>query len=497
MLSLKELKRAAPILERMLADSVLQRVVQPDEFSVALAFRMRAGEAVVMLSCRAGFARISAVREMPKGPDQPFSFAQYLRAHLSRAAFGGVTVSEDDRQATIRLLSQEGSHELVLSILGSRSNLYLLDRDGKLVHALRPLDQTRPELVLGGQWTRPPGTLRSEGTDRWEAFPEGEYLEAIEQHYRGLEYGRQIDAWTRRIENVLAREEGFLARKHANLQEDLAEARRAEEYKQKGELLKSVLHQIRPGDSSVSAKDYDTGETVVIPLDAALTPAENLEAYFGRYQKELRGTAAIEQQLESVRSYQAALGVLRTGLRKILEVPEPDLEALEKFSELPPMRRLLNRYHPRPRKEPAVVKAGGAAKSVPGRLLPKRYNTPDGLEIWVGRSDESNDYLTTRLARGNDLFFHLEGYPGSHVILRTEGRTDPPPASMLAACELAVHFSKLKNAGRADVHVAYIKDVKKPKGVKKGLVYVTRGKTIHLRRDSKRLEDVLSSRIDE
>jgi predicted ribosome quality control (RQC) complex YloA/Tae2 family protein len=115
----------------------------------------------------------------------------------------------------------------------------------------------------------------------------------------------------------------------------------------------------------------------------------------------------------------------------------------------------------------------------------------------VGRNDEGNDYLTTRLARGNDLFFHLEGYPGSHVVLRTEGRADPPPESILAACELAVHFSRLKDAGRADVHVAHIKDVKKPKGVKRGLVYVTRGKTIHLRRHPKRLEDILASRLDE
>jgi predicted ribosome quality control (RQC) complex YloA/Tae2 family protein len=105
--------------------------------------------------------------------------------------------------------------------------------------------------------------------------------------------------------------------------------------------------------------------------------------------------------------------------------------------------------------------------------------------------------LTTRLARGNDLFFHLEGWPGSHVILRTEGRTDPPPESVLDACELAVHFSKQAKSNRADVHVAAVKDVKKPPGAKPGLVYVRRGKTVHLRRDPKRLERVLASRLEE
>jgi predicted ribosome quality control (RQC) complex YloA/Tae2 family protein len=135
-------------------------------------------------------------------------------------------------------------------------------------------------------------------------------------------------------------------------------------------------------------------------------------------------------------------------------------------------------------------------RDVPQRLLPRRYRSRDGLEIWVGRSDEGNDLLSTRLARGNDLFFHLDGAPGSHVVLRTEGRNDPPSESLLDACELAVNFSKFKNARSADVHIVPIKQVKKPKGAKKGLVYVTGGRSVHLRREETRLERLMQSRID-
>ena len=83
------------------------------------------------------------------------------------------------------------------------------------------------------------------------------------------------------------------------------------------------------------------------------------------------------------------------------------------------------------------------------------------------------------------------------VILRTEGREDPPAEAVIDACELAVHFSKQKNAGRADVHVVPIKNVKKPKGAKRGLVYVTGGKSVHLRREPERLERLLKSKIDD
>jgi predicted ribosome quality control (RQC) complex YloA/Tae2 family protein len=141
------------------------------------------------------------------------------------------------------------------------------------------------------------------------------------------------------------------------------------------------------------------------------------------------------------------------------------------------------------------VKLGN--RRVPRKFVPRRYRTAEDLEIWVGRSDAANDYLSTRLARGKDLFFHLDGAPGSHVVLRTEGRSDPPSEALLDAAELAVHFSKQKNATRADVHVVPIKNVRKPKGAKPGLVTVHGGKTLHLRRTQSRLDRILSARLDD
>jgi predicted ribosome quality control (RQC) complex YloA/Tae2 family protein len=83
------------------------------------------------------------------------------------------------------------------------------------------------------------------------------------------------------------------------------------------------------------------------------------------------------------------------------------------------------------------------------------------------------------------------------VILRTEGRDDPPSEAVLDACELAVHFSRFKKASRADVHVVPIKNVRKPKGAKPGLVVVHGGKSIHLRRNPARMERLLASRVED
>ncbi len=496
MLSYLELRRATRILGPVLSGTTVQRIVQTDDYCLAIAFRGADRDRVLHLSCRPEFGRLSLLPEMPAAPAAPPTFAQYARAHIAKATFRDIGVAASNRQALIRLATAEGDFELILSLLGARSNIYLLDPGGKLAHALRPLEETRRELVLGGPWTDPEGGLPPGGIDRWENLSDARFLEEVEKTYQRMECAREIETLSRKLENGLSKEDGFLARKAANLREDLGEVREAAHCRHMGELLKGVLHTIKPGDEHVSAVDYRTGETLSIPLDPALSPAENLEAYFGRYQKELRSVAAIEQQIDTVQMAQAAVESLQQKLRSLIGQPNISLDALREFANQPRVRRLLIRYYP-PRKPRPTVKGSAGKKEIPGRLRPKRYRAASGLEIWVGRSDEGNDYLTTRLARGNDLFLHLEGYPGSHVILRTEGRTDPPSEAVLAACELAVHFSRLKNASRADVHVACVKDVKKPKGARRGLVYVARGKTIHLRRDPKRLEDILASRLDE
>ncbi len=173
---------------------------------------------------------------------------------------------------------------------------------------------------------------------------------------------------------------------------------------------------------------------------------------------------------------------------------------LEEIAARPELARLVERSTAapgaqappgKPRRPPKLL------QNVPRQLWPRRFRSADGLEIWVGRSDEGNDYLSTRLTRGKDLFFHVDGAPGSHVVLRTEGRLDAPSESLLDACELAVRFSKQKNATRVDLHVVPIQNVRKPKGAKRGLVHVSGGKTIHLRREAERLERILASRIED
>jgi predicted ribosome quality control (RQC) complex YloA/Tae2 family protein len=490
MLSLTELERAVRILAPRAAGARLERFLQTDDFTLVLAVQ---GSGNVVLSCDPELARIS-VAESVQAPDSPLHFAQFLKAHVSDGRVRAVQVTGHERQAAVLLDAQGEKLELLLSLLGARSNLYLLDGARTLLYALRPLEQTRRELEIGGPWRDPPGGPPRAGTDRWAAEPDERYLVAIEETYRRAAERRGAAELARRAHEALKKELEFFDRKIARLETDLAGAEDPEEIRGKGELLKGVLHQVRFGDSRAEAADFATGAHVTIELDPKLTPAANLEDYFERYHREVRRREALGEQLRAAAAARASLGLLQLELQTLATAEPLDRGALDEFAARPAVRKLIGRSAAAPR---APRRPERRKPDMPARLLPKRYRSADGLEIWVGRSDEGNDYMTTRLARGNDLFLHLEGSPGSHVILRTEGRTDPPAESILEACELAVHFSKHKGATRADVHVSPVKNVKKPSGAKPGLVYVARGKTVHLRRDGKRLERVMASRIED
>jgi predicted ribosome quality control (RQC) complex YloA/Tae2 family protein len=505
MLSLRELRRTVAALERERLGARLERALQPDDFELVLILSGGGGRPAgdkchLLLSCRPGFARLSVLPRPRKAPPTPPGFVRYLRAHVEGGRLDEVHILHEDRQARLRLRSAAGPVDLHLSILGPRSNVYLIDGEGILVGAQRPLDQTRRDLRGGRAWkapeTRPPG----EGEDRFAEIPEEQLLAVIEERYAALEATTREDLRAGRIAQALKKHRARLERRLRNLEGDAEAAATAPELQRQGELLKGALGSVRPRAEQVQVEDFETGATQIIPLDPTLSPGQNLQRLFKRARKAERQAHKVQQQLGEVRGRLDEIDALRREFDALGEGGDPGRAELEAFEARTAVKRLLERYYP----APAGEKPGAEKKKtwkignreLPTRLQPKRYRTSDGLEIWVGKSDEGNDLLTTRLARGRDLFFHLEGSPGSHVILRTEGRGDPPSESMLEAGELAVHFSKQKNATRTGVHVAAVKDVSKPPGTKPGLVYVHRGRSIDLRRDPARLKRILDSRID-
>jgi predicted ribosome quality control (RQC) complex YloA/Tae2 family protein len=108
----------------------------------------------------------------------------------------------------------------------------------------------------------------------------------------------------------------------------------------------------------------------------------------------------------------------------------------------------------------------------------RHFVSGDGLAILVGRNNAANDELTLRIARPEDLWLHVEGYGGSHVVVRRGGRAEVPRQTLVDAAQLAAYYSQARGQRKVPVHYTLRKHVRKPKGAKPGLVTITQEKTI-------------------
>ena len=126
----------------------------------------------------------------------------------------------------------------------------------------------------------------------------------------------------------------------------------------------------------------------------------------------------------------------------------------------------------------------------PKRAKPLRYISSDGYEILVGKSNLQNDELTLRTAEPTDLWMHTKDIPGSHVIIRTNGQSELPEATMEEAANLAAFYSKAKNSSMVPVDYTQRKNIKKPNGAKPGMVIYLTNKTIYITPDEARIQQM-------
>lgn len=265
--------------------------------------------------------------------------------------------------------------------------------------------------------------------------------------------------------------------------------------KHEADLLAANLHRVTPGTSRLDVTDYledGSEQPVTLELDPAIQPSRQLAALYRRAAKGERGERMAAQRVEDLRQ---RLERAEAQLREAELLAQSTDSAQGAVSDILQLKSSAKPQPPaqsQPR-TPAIRGLDGLGRS----LRPRVCHTDSGAVILVGRSSTGNDYLTTRLANGNDWFFHVAGTPGSHVILRWSQReTMPPKDDMEAAAMLALHYSKLKDASRATVTYCQRKHVSKPKGAAPGLVYVRNGKSMSVRIDKARLARLLGKELE-
>ncbi|MCG7383490.1 NFACT RNA binding domain-containing protein [Paenibacillus sp. ACRRY] len=245
-----------------------------------------------------------------------------------------------------------------------------------------------------------------------------------------------------------------------NLNKDLLEADDAEKYRLWGELLFASLHQISKGDKSVELVNfYDEDQaTITIGLDPLLTPSDNAQRYFKRYNKYKNSLAVIHEQLGKTNDEIVYLDNL---LQQLSIASMNDIEEIRE--------ELVQQGYLRDRNKK------GKKKKKNDRPTVHQFTSTEGIDILVGKNNLQNEYVTNRLASANDTWLHTKDIPGSHVVIRS---TDFGEATLEEAAQLAAYFSQAKESSSVPVDYTFIRHVRKPSGAKPGFVIYDHQKTL-------------------
>ena len=251
-------------------------------------------------------------------------------------------------------------------------------------------------------------------------------------------------------------------KKLALQEEELAGAARMEEYRIMGEVLNANLFALKKGMEEATLPNwYDPeGGSLTIPLDVRLTPSQNAQKYFRKYQKARSARQIAQEQKEKTLQELDYLEGLLLDVDKC--TGESELEEIR--SELVQtgyMKRNTNRRQQR---------------SLPGSR-PYRYVSGDGIDILVGKNAVQNDRLTAE-APPEAVWLHAKDMPGSHVIIRAEGEI--PPQTLKQAAMLAAWYSKGRRSSMVPVDYTRRRYVKKPSGAAPGKVIYTHQKTAYM-----------------
>ena len=265
---------------------------------------------------------------------------------------------------------------------------------------------------------------------------------------------QQASELIHRVENELEKNRKKLTKQ----EQELVATENAEEFRQKGELLTTFLHQVPNNQDQVELDNYYTSEKITIVLDKALTPNQNAQRYFKKYQKLKEAvkhlTGLIEETKETIQYLESVGTALsQANLTEIAEIRE----------------ELIQTGFIRRRQREKIQK----------RKKPEKYLSTDGQTIiLVGRNNLQNDELTFKMAKKEELWFHAKDIPGSHVVIT--GNLQPSDEVKTDAAELAAYFSKARLSNLVQVDMIEVKKLNKPTGGKPGFVTYTGQKTLRV-----------------
>ena len=295
----------------------------------------------------------------------------------------------------------------------------------------------------------------------------------LDDFYKSKEDNDIIKTYKSNLSKLVLSALKKITKKVNNINSKLKECDEMDTYRIYGELITANLYRIN-NDVNVSSIElenyYDDNKIITIPLDKTISPSYNAKKFFKKYNKlkntlEIVGTQKIEatKELEYLESIVYELDNATT----LADLKEIDYEISENVLF---KNNNLNKSN--------IKKNKINKRKVHDEYEPITYNI-DGFTLYVGKNNKQNDYITTKLGKNEDLWFHTKDIRGSHCLLKCNG-SKVDTSTIISCCQIAAYYSKARLSSNVPVDYCYVKNVKKPSSSKPGMVIYTNNETINV-----------------
>lgn len=439
---LGDFRRAIEEQQRLAGGAYVDNVYQCGPRLVSIRLK-HDGKSHLRIDLDPGRARALLTDAPPETPKTPPVFGVILRKALRGARLTGVEMPAEDRVVVYTFAIGDDSCRLVVEALPRHGNLLLLDSDGRVKRVLDGEAAKHRGNSVGSPYAapEPPRIGAPDASLLPDDLPEAPF--AANYFLDGLFRSKQDISPAGDGEERRKRSLARLQKTRGAVAGDLRDLPDAARLRAEGELLLCHYAQLSTGMKRFQG----------VVLDPKLSPQENVERIFERARKADRARPILERRL----------GELEDWIRRA------------------------GQGEPVPERVVAKRKPGAQARRLPYRT----FTSADGRRILAGKGGRDNDETTLKVAGPHDLFLHVRGVPGSHVIVPLQRGEQVPEQTLLDAATLALHYSKSRSATSAEVTYTPRKFVSKPKGAKPGLVMVQREKVLRLRREPDRLARLL------
>lgn len=300
--------------------------------------------------------------------------------------------------------------------------------------------------------------------------------ELLEFFYKSKDLTYRLNQKSQDLKRLISQNIERCVKKKDIQQKTLKDIENRDTLKLYGELITSNIYAIKKGMTKVKLNNFysENFEEIEIRLDPNLTPAENAQKYFKKYNKEKRTFIALQDQIKQNNEELLYLESVLSSVSSCTD--EYDIKEIR--AELSEQGFLKRQKNSKNNKQKSSKRA-----------KPLHYISSDGFHIYVGKNNTQNDELTLRFAKPLDMWFHTKDIAGSHVIVVSEGK-EIPNSTLNEAANLAAYYSKATNSSLVPVDYTPKKFIKKPNGAKPGMVIYETNKTAYITPNEKLIENI-------